>query len=368
MKLVTLQTFTVLSILLCPLVGIGSESLPGSTARAASDYDRLEAPLLRTKQVTTPAIRLTQRYPSMQGPKSIKSFQLETEPDNTRVWIRRYKIDVLDAMAGFESTEFLCHAWLMADSGLRPAESAHRGARGGRDPSLFLTISQGFEDMHFRDGFAVEFDTSDVSRVGLLTMAVNNNHDEIDKEIQFRATIDYLDDPDAQKLGIKPLTGFQLHAHQTAREARLVQHHTGGSQHAGHASSDPSSSQGAAATRDHWLVPPGRQVVRSEVKAGVIQFDGMIHFIKIHLHPYGESLALIDTATGEEVWKGYANNHPEQAHLLSVDSYSDTSGIPIHSDRVYELITVYDNPTDQPIDAMAVMRLYVHPAISPPPS
>jgi hypothetical protein len=290
----------------------------------------------------------------MQGPKSIKSFQLKTESDNTRVWIRRYKIDVLDAVAGLESTEFLCHAWLMADSGVRPAASAHRGARGGRDPSLFLTISQGFEDMHFPDGFAVEFDSIDVSRVGLLTMAVNNNHDEIDKEVRFRASIDYLDDQAAVALGIKVLTGFQLHARQKVAEVTAVHHHRGGSMR-------------ARATTDHWLVPPGRQVLRSDVSPGAIEFNGTVHFIKIHLHPYGESVALIDKATGEEVWKGSARNHTERAHLLGVDFYSSTTGIPIYGDHDYELVTVYDNPTDQPIDAMAVMRLYAHPMTEPLP-
>jgi hypothetical protein len=31
-----------------------------------------------------------------------------------------------------------------------------------------------------------------------------------------------------------------------------------------------------------------------------------------------------------------------------------------YHDRSYELVTVYDDPTDQPMDAMAVMRLYGH--------
>ena len=121
-------------------------------------------------------------------------------------------------------------------------------------------------------------------------------------------------------------------------------------------------------TTDHWLVPPGRQVLRSDVEPGVIEFDGLIHFMKLHLHPYGESVTLIDKTAGEEVWKGYAKNHPERAHLIDVDFYSSTTGIPIYKDRDYELVTVYNNPTDHPIDAMAVMRLYVHPMTEPPTS
>jgi len=119
---------------------------------------------------------------------------------------------------------------------------------------------------------------------------------------------------------------------------------------------------------DHWLVPPGRQVLRSDVEPGVVQFDGMIHFIKIHLHPYGESVTLVDKTTGEEVWKGSATNHPERAHLTEIEFYSSTIGIPVYHDRDYELVTVYDNTTDEDIDAMAVMRIFVHPLIDGPAS
>ena len=299
---------TALLSLLCPVIAVASEPLEIAAARMRSEFASLESVLLRTKEVITPSVRLTQRYKSMDGPKSTKSFQLETEPDNSRVWIRRYKITVLDEAAREESTEFLCHAWLMADSGRRNPESGHRGARGGRDPSLFLTISQGSEDTQFPDGFAVEFDSLDVSRVALLTMAANNNHDEIDKEIRFRATIDYLDDQAAQQLEIQPLTGFQLHARQELGEVKSVHHRHAGSEHAGHASGvasiHPPAQMGMMA--DHWLVPPGRQVLQSDVEPGVIEFDGMIHFIKIHLHPYGESVTLVDKSAGEEVWKGDA--------------------------------------------------------------
>ena len=344
--------------LLCPLSVAAVESRDSG----ASD----ESTLLRTLEVDTPPIRLTKRYASMHGPKSIRSFQLDTDPENTRVWIRRYKIGIVEEGPG--DTEFLCHAWLMADSGRPDPESGQRGTRGGRDPSLFLTISQGLEDLHFPEGYAVEFDSRDVSRLGVMTMAVNNNHDEIDREIQFRATIDYLDDPAAQQLGIKPLTGFQLHANQALSVVSSPGGPGSGHEgHSGHGSGGQSAATGQGRT-DHWLVPPGRQVLRSDVESGVVRFDGMIHFIKIHLHPYGESVTLIDKTTGEEVWKGLAKNHSERAHLTEIESYSSTTGIPVYRDRNYELVTVYNNPTDEPIDAMAVMRIFVHPLEDGPAS
>ena len=99
-----------------------------------------------------------------------------------------------------------------------------------------------------------------------------------------------------------------------------------------------------------------------------IEFDGLIHFIKIHLHPYGESVALIDKTTGQVVWKGNAINHPDRAQIVDIDSYSSTTGIPIYKDRNYELVTTYNNPTAQTVDAMAVMRVFVEPVTDRPAS
>ena len=107
------------------------------------------------------------------------------------------------------------------------------------------------------------------------------------------------------------------------------------------------------------MVPPGRQVLRTDIEAGAIESSGLIHFIKVHLHPHGESVALVDKETGDVLWKGVAQNHPVRAQVVSIDSYSSTVGIPIYKDRQYELVTIYNNPTDHNIDAMAVMRIFV---------
>ena len=42
-----------------------------------------------------------------------------------------------------------------------------------------------------------------------------------------------------------------------------------------------------------------------------------------------------------------------------MESYSSVEGIPIYADHEYEIVSVYDNPTDEPQDAMAVMFLYM---------
>jgi hypothetical protein len=84
-----------------------------------------------------------------------------------------------------------------------------------------------------------------------------------------------------------------------------------------------------------------------------------IHFIKLHLHAYGESLALIDKTDGKTLWKGWGESDVAQDALTKTDFYSSTEGLKIKASHQYELVTVYNNTTKHPVDAMAVLRLYV---------
>jgi hypothetical protein len=352
------------AIAFTPATVSAAEPQENAVPRTPSDYASLEKSLLRTKEAITPSVHLDKRLISTRGPIAIKSFQMEADAENEYMWIRRFKIDILDEAGEVDSAKYLCHAWLMGDTGRLDPTSGEIGARKGKDPSLFLTISPGLMDLQFPEGFAVGFESSGISRYGLLAQSVNNSFDPVDKDIRFRATIDYLDDESAQQLGIKPLTGFQLHANQDLEKLEsLHPHYTEMQEH--HHSSSMSSmhSSEKEGAEDHWVVPPGRQVLRSEVEPGAIEFDGMIHAIKVHLHPFGESIALIDKATGEEIWKGRATNHPNKSvpELLNIESYSSSTGIPVYKDREYELVTIYDNTTDEAVDAMGVIRLYVHP-------
>jgi hypothetical protein len=116
----------------------------------------------------------------------------------------------------------------------------------------------------------------------------------------------------------------------------------------------------------HWYVPPGRHVYRHRLKglASKIPFDTRAHYIASHLHPFGESLELIDVTMGESVFKATAANYPHRIAVETITHYSSREGIPIHSQHEYEIVAVYDNTTGQDIDSMAVMYLYLHDSIA----
>jgi hypothetical protein len=321
--------------------GIASAEEPLQVASLGSDYRAKEARLLRTREISSRPVHLTRLYGSMMGPQSSRGFQLHEDHESPYLWVRRLKVDTMNEEKELDSPEFLCHAWLTADAGASRGNSEY--------PSLFLTISQGMEDMQFPDGFAAMFDNRMIPRVACLSHAVNNNDREIDKEVHFRATIDYLDDAAAKELGIKRLVSYMLHSSYEVTDVA-----GGGHQHGAGLHPEPGM------RIDHWMVPPGRQVLKSPVRPRDVPADGNVHFVKLHLHPYGRSVSLWDKTDNREVWTGSAENHPTKAFLTSTDTYSSTTGFPVYKDHEYELTTIYDNPTDHDIDAMAVLRLYVH--------
>ena len=111
----------------------------------------------------------------------------------------------------------------------------------------------------------------------------------------------------------------------------------------------------------HWVVKPGREVNKTLVtKFLQLQFDTKIHYIAVHLHPFAESLTLIDRTTGETVFDAKTKQTDGKIGLAHVDHYESVEGMPIYKDHEYELLSVYNNTSGEDQDSMAVMFMYLH--------
>jgi hypothetical protein len=109
----------------------------------------------------------------------------------------------------------------------------------------------------------------------------------------------------------------------------------------------------------HWVVPPGRHEYRTRVtKTMHIDYDTTIHFIGVHVHPYSQSLTLRDLTAGQSLYTSHQVNYEDHKGVKTSDYFSSEEGIPVYADHEYELVSVYDNPTDQDSDAMAGMFIY----------
>jgi hypothetical protein len=111
----------------------------------------------------------------------------------------------------------------------------------------------------------------------------------------------------------------------------------------------------------HWVVEPGYEEMRTNATEFLgLDFDTKAHYIAVHLHPFAQSLELIDRTTGESVFKAEPKNRTDRIGLSEVPFYQSLEGIPLYKDHQYDLISVYNNTSGVEQDSMAVMYLYMH--------
>ena len=110
----------------------------------------------------------------------------------------------------------------------------------------------------------------------------------------------------------------------------------------------------------HWVVEPGREENHTLVTELMgITRDATLHDVAVHLHPFAESLERVDLTNGESIFKSIATNSVGRIGLEHVDQFSSEEGIPLYKDHEYSLISIYENSSGEPQDAMAVMYMYL---------
>lgn len=98
-----------------------------------------------------------------------------------------------------------------------------------------------------------------------------------------------------------------------------------------------------------YFVPPGHDEKQLTFD---VPFDGEIHFLGTHIHPYGVSIELFNVSRGERVWKG-SRRTGSAAGMGAMEVFSSLDGYAVHTGEKYRVTAVYENPTPDPIDAMA---------------
>ena len=89
-----------------------------------------------------------------------------------------------------------------------------------------------------------------------------------------------------------------------------------------------------------------------------LPFDTTLHYVAVHMHPFAESLELRDVTADRSLFKSHVRNLSGEIGLANVEYFSSVEGVPVYKDHEYELISVYNNTTDEDQDSMAVMYAY----------
>ena len=327
-------------------------------------------PPVHTREGLSPALQIDRKYGSMEGPQAKGEFMLQPGPREL-LWVTRYRTEIvaLDGESDPDLSEFMCHNNLDFDA---PAHSKLFGLERPLNFGRVFTASQGVFEIEFPEGFAIPFFSDEPFIVN--TMALNHNVEHPDFAVRHRITVDYVRDADAPD-GFEPLYPV------AAMVMALVEGRDGyyglddAPNHVQEGAScapgvvAPNAPEGTRHYQDtkgriftpHWVVPPGREERRTLITDVLnVPFETSLHYIGAHLHPFAESLALRDLTTGETLYTARTRAPAQGIGLDHVDHYASADGIPLHPDHEYELVSVYDNPTDSDKDAMAVFFFYFH--------
>lgn len=329
---------------------------------AALAHPVLADTVIRTKRVTSDPYHIDKKYRSMVGPWSTKPVYLLDSEKRELLWIVGYRTTVVDADDQKPmSQEFMCHANLDFEPKRYYKVFPQSPAVSGR----LFTLSQGQQEVRFPHGFGIPV-VSD-QPLDLTTQVLNLNLEKPQLTVQHEVEIDFVRDADLER-PMQPLfqaavEGFKVvdgSGYYGMVEADPEEHGPGCSVGLPAIDGDFDVDGHGQKFAAHWVVKPGREVNKTLVTRFLaLPFDTTVHYIAVHLHPFAESLELIDRTTGKTVFRSGVIPADGRIGIERVDYLSSQKGIPLYKDHEYELVSVYNNTSGVEQDSMAVMYLYL---------
>jgi len=313
--------------------------------------------------ILSPVYHVDKIYKSMKGPSGMNSITFPGVGGDELIWITGFKA----VMVGKDgktpvSQEFMCHSNLDIDI------KKHKKLMGWdkiRTSSRLFTLSQGQYAINFPDGFGIPVFGKE--RLRLVTQVLNLNDKENTHDVRHKITIKYVRDKDAKEplkpllqtgaVGVKLLKGKDGYfALKDPDENIHGSSCLPGETATGHSYSD----RFGRVFTGHWVVEPGREENHTNVTKFInIPYNTTIHYIAVHLHPFAESLKFVDLTTGKTLFKSKVRAPEERIGIDHVEYFESTEGLPVYKDHQYQLISVYNNTSEEPQDSMAVMYLYI---------
>jgi hypothetical protein len=319
-------------------------------------------PQVESRVVYSDAFTIDTTWASMQGPYRVMEVTLTDSTSHEIVWVVGYDAAIVDADSKEpKSSEFMCHSNVDLDM------ARHRQIFGWQKyPSRRLfTLSEGQTEVKLPDGFGIPLRSDEP--LSVTAQVLNHNYHGAPVRVRQRITVHYIRDRTLKKplialyqRGVNTLV--RLDGPNGAYNTDVADdemHHHAEPEGMG-ADSIPYKDHEGRTFAGHWVVKPGREVRTTPINGWLnMQQDLTIHFVSVHLHPFAESLQLRDVTTGQTVLASKAENRPERIGLARVDQIASPTGITLHKDHQYELVSAYNNTSGKNRTAMAVMYMYV---------
>ena len=221
------------------------------------------------------------------------------------IWVIGYKSTIYDPGGKRPRENYLCHTFFGDQKVVQR-----------QDQRMRAIYSDGFtQEVRLPDGFGLPFTPQD----NVHWMPMFNNRDEQPAKVEMRIEVTVI----RQKDLVKPLRRL----YSTLRSVQLPH---------------------------LFYIPPERHQHQTTF---ALPFNGRIHFMGTHIHPYGESIELFNVTRQERVWKGAVKRNSEGG-MAAMETYSSAEGYPVKAGESYRLTSIYNNSTSAPIDAMAAVFLF----------
>jgi hypothetical protein len=326
-------------------------------------------------EVVSPIYEVDRIYKSMTGPWSNREIRLLDSDTPELVWITGCHVEMVGPDGVTHMPEqFMCHTNLDFDGDWHNDLFRSTKPLDGR----LFTLSQGQLHIEFPHGFGMPVMSSEVLDVS--TQALNLNVRDRTVQVRHKVHVDVVRDRDSAQpmkplyeravMGMVSLEGRELVFDQRDEPIEHASH--GGHGHGAHPPCKSCCVPGTMAAEGfvssdslghqfttHWIVKPGREINRTRATTMMaLPFDTTLHYIAVHMHPFAESLELRDATADRSLFKSNVQNLAGEIGLAHVDYFSSEEGIPVYKDHEYELVSVYNNTTEQNQDSMAVMYVY----------
>jgi hypothetical protein len=292
-------------------------------------------------------------FHSMEGPSSHQHgvTLLATEKPEL-LWITAVRTEVVAAKGTSKSpSKFFCHANLMLEG-------------PDHEPTLrsrVLTLVPGRLGIDLPEGYGIPVPSN--QPLDFFSMALNRTPDEGVRQVRFRTRIEFRRDRTLQA----PMQPLALHALYVTEQISgpagtdpAAAQDGGCSEHSGETASSGGILEQFGKDRTiHWMVPPGTHEYRTSVTGQLaLRADAEVVYATVHLHPFGRAVTLRDSTTGQNVLSLHQRESTDEGEPRIVEETA-TQPIRLLHGHDYELAAVYENTTATPVDAMAILYLYV---------
>ncbi len=308
-------------------------------------------------RLVTPTLVIDNIYKSMEGPKVIRSFQIDHERSDL-VWINSFRTRALSTNEVDQlSDDYICHTNVDFYDGEHYGKWQLNHRIGEQYPRL-TSMSHGIENYDLPHGFGFPVFTDE--NLFIATQSLNHNIKGDPFTIKHDITIGF--EPHSKSM--KPLmskTVFVMLPYDVENPFQGPTEDNPNMCLPLETKNHSYTNEQGESLSGHWVIFPGKATYRYDITKQLQLNDSTtMHAIATHLHPFAERLSLKNKTTDSILFTAEAQNYKNKIGLKEVSYFSSESGVMLHPNHNYELVLETNNTTEINQDMMASMFVFLY--------